>query len=394
MTRHKKTQNHNNGNCNNVAQNLQHGLGEEASIYDPCFLGHDVGDPNRSHVSNCQGMEEHSIPLRMERLQSMSLPPRDIMPYHIRYPISNSEAIDPRSRPFPVMDAESIMHSSQQLLAHEIIASNLFNRCHSPSAHISRRDYVPSNLEYSGTSDSGGEIVATPPTTSRRFGIVPGEAPVRRSPPSVRASSGEDFDVDPYMETVFRKVTVKKRRQETRQIFDRGAAGRPRRSTRSLRVSEVSRRVAPCAAEPLEREPLELSAGILQPDGDDYRLVFISSEDSSSKEEEEEEEGEGSHSEDADADSSSSSSTAPGLALDECDWDYFEPGRASALRDWARAGGAGVLLMEIKQINVSCVQSLSIYFYEKKENNLPKERFKLLNVYSIYRYIRYIDIDI
>lgn len=51
---------------------------------------------------------------------------------------------------------------------------------------------------------------------------------------------------------------------------------------------------------------------ILLPDGEDYRLVFVNS-DSSSKEE------------DVDDNDSSSASSFP---LDECDWDYFEPGAA------------------------------------------------------------------
>ncbi|KAJ8930780.1 hypothetical protein NQ314_016391, partial [Rhamnusium bicolor] len=50
---------------------------------------------------------------------------------------------------------------------------------------------------------------------------------------------------------------------------------------------------------------------ILLPEGDDYKLVFISS-DSSSKEE--------------DIDDNDSSSTASSFPIDECDWDYFEPG--------------------------------------------------------------------
>lgn len=53
---------------------------------------------------------------------------------------------------------------------------------------------------------------------------------------------------------------------------------------------------------------------ILLPDGDDYKLVFISS-DSSSKEE--------------DIDDNDSSSTASSFPIDECDWDYFEPGTTS-----------------------------------------------------------------
>ncbi|KAJ8978322.1 hypothetical protein NQ317_015936 [Molorchus minor] len=54
---------------------------------------------------------------------------------------------------------------------------------------------------------------------------------------------------------------------------------------------------------------------ILLPEGDDYKLVFISS-DSSSKEE--------------DIDDNDSSSTASSFPIDECDWDYFEPGATTS----------------------------------------------------------------
>lgn len=85
-------------------------------------------------------------------------------------------------------------------------------------------------VEYSGNSDSGGEVMATPPMPSRRFGSVssagkrsddrpleesPG--PGGSSPASIRASSGDDItDAEP----LFRKVTIKKRRQETRRLLD------------------------------------------------------------------------------------------------------------------------------------------------------------------------------
>ena len=52
-------------------------------------------------------------------------------------------------------------------------------------------------------------------------------------------------------------------------------------------------------------------------EGDDYKLVFISS-DSSSKEEELD-----------DASSTSSINTKHSLLMEDCDWDYFEPGAAS-----------------------------------------------------------------
>ncbi|PSN35912.1 hypothetical protein C0J52_07175 [Blattella germanica] len=85
-------------------------------------------------------------------------------------------------------------------------------------------------LEYSGNSDSGGEIMATPPMPSRRFGCMTStskrgdEGPLEESPgpggsspASMRASSGDDImDAEP----LFRKVTIKKRRQETRRLLD------------------------------------------------------------------------------------------------------------------------------------------------------------------------------
>jgi hypothetical protein len=85
-------------------------------------------------------------------------------------------------------------------------------------------------LEYSGNSDSGGEVVATPPMPSRRFGsmlsagkksddgpLEESPGPGGSSPASIRASSGDDImDAEP----LFRKVTIKKRRQETRRLVD------------------------------------------------------------------------------------------------------------------------------------------------------------------------------
>lgn len=65
---------------------------------------------------------------------------------------------------------------------------------------------------------------------------------------------------------------------------------------------------------------------ILLPEGDDYKLVFISS-DSSSKEE--------------DVDDNDSSSTASSFPIDECDWDYFEPGTtARPVLNWSSPFGS------------------------------------------------------
>ncbi|KAJ8869324.1 hypothetical protein PR048_030899 [Dryococelus australis] len=101
----------------------------------------------------------------------------------------------------------------------------------------------------------------------------------------------------------------------------RGGRRTTTRVTESLRVTEVARRVS---TTPLLDDAAADAAccyRVLQPDGDDYKLVFISS-DSSSKEEEEEEE-EDSDGDDADT-SSTASSAAAGFSLDDCDWDYFE----------------------------------------------------------------------
>lgn len=66
-----------------------------------------------------------------------------------------------------------------------------------------------------------------------------------------------------------------------------------------------------CSRSGWRRGPEADLLDILLPEGDDYKLVFISS-DSSSKEE--------------DVDDNDSSSTASSFPIDECDWDYFEPG--------------------------------------------------------------------
>ncbi|KAL3277069.1 hypothetical protein HHI36_012430 [Cryptolaemus montrouzieri] len=91
-------------------------------------------------------------------------------------------------------------------------------------------------------------------------------------------------DIEHISGTVFRKMTVRRRRQDMRKMaaVDNGW----RRNESDL-------------------------LDILAPEGDDYKLVFISS-DSSSKEE--------------DVDDNDSSSTASSFPIDECDWDYFEPG--------------------------------------------------------------------
>lgn len=90
---------------------------------------------------------------------------------------------------------------------------------------VFNRDYVTSNQDYSGNSDSGGEIIATPPLQSRRFRADQDDSSLS-SPKAggspIHPSSGDDFDVEPISGTIFRKVTVKKRRQETRRIVDNG----------------------------------------------------------------------------------------------------------------------------------------------------------------------------
>lgn len=73
---------------------------------------------------------------------------------------------------------------------------------------------------------------------------------------------------------------------------------------------------------------IDLETGrILLPEGDDYKLVFISS-DSSSKEED---------ADDNDSASSSSATTGQSFSIDDCDWDYFEPSSSirPVLRDWS-----------------------------------------------------------
>ncbi|KAF5307341.1 hypothetical protein FQR65_LT07058 [Abscondita terminalis] len=98
----------------------------------------------------------------------------------------------------------------------------------------------------------------------------------------------EQCDIESLSGTVFRKVTVQRRRQEMRKVpaIDNGW----RRGS--------------------ESDVLD----ILLPEGDDYKLVFISS-DSSGKEE--------------DVDDNDSSSTGSSFLIDDCDWDYFEPNTAT-----------------------------------------------------------------
>lgn len=70
---------------------------------------------------------------------------------------------------------------------------------------------------------------------------------------------------------------------------------------------------------------LESSAAalkIVSPDSDDYKLVFISS-DSSSKEDD---------LEDSSSTSSSTNNNRHSISLDDCDWDYFEPGASTTAK--------------------------------------------------------------
>ncbi|XP_030760495.1 uncharacterized protein LOC115885657, partial [Sitophilus oryzae] len=95
-------------------------------------------------------------------------------------------------------------------------------------------------------------------------------------------------DIEPISGTVFRKMTVRRRRQENMRKLPAVDAG-------------------------WRRPPDPDLQDILLPDGEDYRLVFVNS-DGSSKEEE------------VDDNDSSSASSFP---IDDCDWDYFEPGAAA-----------------------------------------------------------------
>ncbi|KRT84735.1 hypothetical protein AMK59_2270 [Oryctes borbonicus] len=101
-------------------------------------------------------------------------------------------------------------------------------------------------------------------------------------------------DIEPISGTVFRKVTVRRRRQDIRKISTSDNGWRTGRPDGDL-------------------------IDILLPEGDDYKLVFISSSDSSSKEE----------------DVDDNDSTASSFPFDDCDWDYFEPGGSnSKMLNW------------------------------------------------------------
>ncbi|CAH1134883.1 unnamed protein product [Ceutorhynchus assimilis] len=105
-------------------------------------------------------------------------------------------------------------------------------------------------------------------------------------------------DIEPLSGTVFRKMTVRRRRQQ---------------NMRKMAAMDAGWR----------RPPENDLFDILLPDGEDYRLVFVNS-DSSSKED------------DIDDNDSSSASSFP---LDECDWDYFEPGTQQVL-GWSSPYGS------------------------------------------------------
>uniref|UniRef100_A0A1B6CS04 Synaptotagmin-like protein 5 n=2 Tax=Clastoptera arizonana TaxID=38151 RepID=A0A1B6CS04_9HEMI len=117
--------------------------------------------------------------------------------------------------------------------------------------------------------------------------------------------------------SIFRKVTLRKRRIDS----DRLPVGvTPPRTRRNVRLNHQD--------DVIEYNNPFLEPGrFFIPDGEDYRLVFISSSDSSSREE--------LQSDDA---SSTSSSLLASSQLDDCDWDYFEATTSSAVKpivkDW------------------------------------------------------------
>ncbi|XP_075215985.1 bitesize isoform X2 [Lycorma delicatula] len=119
---------------------------------------------------------------------------------------------------------------------------------------------------------------------------------------------------------VLRKVTLKKRRIDSRNL---PPGVTPPRSRRHLRQNQG------CLEDEMNSF---LEAGrILVPDGEDYKLVFISSSDSSSREE--------LQSDDA---SSTSSGLVAGSHLEDCDWDYFEAAAGPIkpiVKDWSWVGG-------------------------------------------------------
>ncbi|CAH1155023.1 unnamed protein product [Phaedon cochleariae] len=126
-------------------------------------------------------------------------------------------------------------------------------------------------------------------------------------------------DIEPISGTVFRKVTVRRRRQDEGRKISSSEGGWRRGQDDDL----------------------------LLPDGEDYKLVFINPSDGSSKDDTSSSKGEetsSSREEDEDDDSTSTASSFP---LDEGDWDYFEPGaagRAQSLAGWAASpiGSPGV----------------------------------------------------
>ncbi|XP_046393642.1 uncharacterized protein LOC124161372 [Ischnura elegans] len=178
----------------------------------------------------------------------------------------------------------------------------------------------------------------------------------------------EDFDVEPLSGTIFRKVTIK-RKKKKKSVADEevvaegddsgggigaGDAGQTTPSSASSTVApspslvrseksllhhhhagELSRRLGAAAfthdgtAPPYEAgggSPAHaallldyvLDEGKIHPDGEDYKLVFISS-DSSSK-------------------ASTINSDEEEVPAEDCDWDYFEPARAVIVREMGDGG--------------------------------------------------------
>ncbi|XP_057663084.1 uncharacterized protein LOC130898064 isoform X2 [Diorhabda carinulata] len=168
-------------------------------------------------------------------------------------------------------------------------------------------------------------------------------------------NSIELCEIEPFSGTVFRKMMVRRRRQNNARSISGSATNCSTTENANVAIyrnpvlaltltvagstiiflkSKLSNQLSSDRITGLvpgwRRGPDSDLWDILLPEGDDYKLVFINS-DGSSKEET-------SSREEDDNDSTSTTSSFP---IDECDWDYFEPGtRPTPVINWGSPFGS------------------------------------------------------
>ncbi|XP_055677916.1 uncharacterized protein LOC129786747 isoform X3 [Lutzomyia longipalpis] len=144
----------------------------------------------------------------------------------------------------------------------------------------------------------------------RKASICDEQQDVKRKLPAEHKTTLGEAEIQSAVEAaavIFKKVVLQRRNAKKAAEEGGDACTGPRNRKSSLMQDDIS--------------DYENCNGLkmLYPDTDEYKLVFISSADSSSKEEEFEDS----------SSTTSSVNTRHSISLDDCDWDYFEPGVGS-----------------------------------------------------------------